>query len=862
MMHATGLDLHTSISVSALSSKCVLDYFEKLCYLEIHELFSFTEKLLQLIFVELRNSHPQYPDYVYKNAIQSFFSHQHCSHSDSHRVSKPSREAYTSERTNMVSFDCYLSLHDTLKSVLSYLCDFLTSIGNELYVLPEKFIEWQYVMTRILPTQVMSYYFAENNWSIYKVINYLSNRYSYVFLYYDPSLNDIIRENIHDLHIHLNGLLEADHVVSDIITRPFECYRQLREQYEGSDLVREFYLQIDRSFKPSELFKMILSARKIREILVLKLLGKEQYSNEMKRAALFKIFNRLHLDFDQLRTPESSIFYRNHPIEWYLIVSENIGMRQINDLLERNPTSLEIIFLYKLFTHFDQLDFWDTLLLYYYLTTANTLKRFLVLQVDQFGLEQFFKLFRLGIREISESNNKVKFLQINGHYRSSISYIEGRLAPKDDFYQLCERIDRIVTDYERLLSEGLIEFTLGLVLHFIKEKESRFEPLRHLSYRRRLMRTATAILQIMNFKPKLIKYICGIDAASVEFYVPPEVFAPTFRFIRHNFRNNYSDFRLYHNELNIIDREQIAYPQISPKITFHVGEDFNHLLSGIRAVYEALIFLPLEPGDRLGHVVALGIDPQLWISRMPESIYIDVGEWLDNLIFVYSILSESYVESNTLYLIEREITRYFRIVYGFEPPDIDHIIKAYICRKLDPEILLRGRGEISMFYTENPSDVVGFEPSSEVWQLLSMYHFPSNRVRYRQKDRVSTKHKVITPELLQTLQNLVLRKIIDMKLCIETMPSSNVKIGFFQNFSEHHVVRWLEQPINNLEFVVCSDDPGLFTTNVSNELAIISLIIKDKTKDVSLTRAKLENLKKTSERYRFFHHRSYRSVQV
>lgn len=56
--------------------------------------------------------------------------------------------------------------------------------------------------------------------------------------------------------------------------------------------------------------------------------------------------------------------------------------------------------------------------------------------------------------------------------------------------------------------------------------------------------------------------------------------------------------------------------------TFHFsgGEDFSHLVSGLRTIVEAVIFLDLWPGDRLGHCTAIGISPDLWIRENWENM--------------------------------------------------------------------------------------------------------------------------------------------------------------------------------------------------------------------------------------------------
>lgn len=51
------------------------------------------------------------------------------------------------------------------------------------------------------------------------------------------------------------------------------------------------------------------------------------------------------------------------------------------------------------------------------------------------------------------------------------------------------------------------------------------------------------------------------------------------------------------------------------------GEDFKHIISGIRSIYEAITFLEMGHGDRLGHCTAIGINPALWLKRTGEKVY-------------------------------------------------------------------------------------------------------------------------------------------------------------------------------------------------------------------------------------------------
>jgi hypothetical protein len=51
--------------------------------------------------------------------------------------------------------------------------------------------------------------------------------------------------------------------------------------------------------------------------------------------------------------------------------------------------------------------------------------------------------------------------------------------------------------------------------------------------------------------------------------------------------------------------------------TFHAGEDFVHLAQGLRHIGEVMEFFPWEEGDRVGHGLALGLDPSEWQGRVP-----------------------------------------------------------------------------------------------------------------------------------------------------------------------------------------------------------------------------------------------------
>ena len=62
------------------------------------------------------------------------------------------------------------------------------------------------------------------------------------------------------------------------------------------------------------------------------------------------------------------------------------------------------------------------------------------------------------------------------------------------------------------------------------------------------------------------------------------------------------------------------------------------------------------------------------------------------------------------------------------------------------------------------------------------------------------------------------------EIVIETLPTSNVRIGFHKDFSTYHLFNWTKWRAEGKSIppiVVGSDDTGIFATNIYNEYANI-----------------------------------------
>jgi hypothetical protein len=287
----------------------------------------------------------------------------------------------------------------------------------------------------------------------------------------------------------------------------------------------------------------------------------------------------------------------------------------------------------------------------------------------------------------------------------------------------------------------------------------------------------------------------GIDAASNELHAPPEVFAPVFRRFRdHDFTN----------------------------FTFHAGEDFRHLLSGMRAVVEAVQFLDLRSGNRIGHGTALGLDPVLWLKRIGGRIVLPRGEWLDDLVFAYAMLSEAGVMPERLIGLRDRIGREARMLYQDNQMGPDDLVQAWRLRDLDPLLALNPN--------RSPADTLDRTRRREwdhilaarkrqqpAYDLYRAYHSPV--VRKRWGELVETTGEEIGIDLLAAVQKISLQMLVQREIVLEAMPTSNVRIGVYDDYDEHHLFRWLglDGDLPNPAVVLASDDPGIFANCLRNE---------------------------------------------
>lgn len=434
---------------------------------------------------------------------------------------------------------------------------------------------------------------------------------------------------------------------------------------------------------------------------------------------------------------------------------------------------------------------------YKYVLMYNTNYKLLVQQISQIGFDSFQKITKIEIREHTEKEYQKRFEQIKTLYNHENIKLEGRFAPKKDMSKLVNLIDAIKNSKKEDLS---------LVSHFIKKKDqvnSKMIFYRDKKLRDELKVVSENLLRLLS-KKEYASILNGFDAAANELHTKPEVFAPTFAKLR---SKGYDNF------------------------TFHGGEDFIDLVSGIRYVYEIVEFLDFENGNRIGHATALGINPKLWQTRVGKTLFISQGEYLDNLVFVYMLLSGTFKRDKTLVKVKDKINYLSKNIYG-KVYSLQELVDAWKLRKLDPE----------KFFDE-------YEEKTQSEQIFRAYHSDTEVIK-KYNTKIPFETKFFTSKELKIMQNIVITKLNSKNIVVESMITSNKIISFYQSYDEHHISRWLLKSPKPI-VVLASDDPGIFATNIKNELAHLYLILKKKMDNEEEVFEVIEKVIVNSDIYRF-----------
>ena len=448
-------------------------------------------------------------------------------------------------------------------------------------------------------------------------------------------------------------------------------------------------------------------------------------------------------------------------------------------------------------------------------------------------------------------------MAVSACFEQNILELEIRLSPYDTAEQNLKEISFLDETIEADKNKYYY------VLHFIKSQDtsrisSFFCDYRHDKLRRVLRKKALALLEFRDKYPEKAIRVKGIDAASQEIGCRPEVFGQCFRTL-----HSHTCYRLTKNGYE-------KMPQL--RCTYHVGEDFLDIADGLRAIDEAILFLNMDCGDRLGHCIALGVDVLEWYKFKKFHISISKQDYLDNIVWLYHMFAHYNIPDtdNIKAEIEESFHRLFKEIYGqYMKRDYLYAIqkkegeinKKRKSRKNAESILnfdihvyydawkLRGDSPVlyrmGFYYNDDRlrtaygnnavnerfPDNFSIRYNSEVAMLYHFYHYNAD-VRREGKKVIDVKVNLNYIKAVEKVQKALQWEIAKRGIGIETNPSSNYMVGTFKRYAKHPVINFYNKglTLDTAKLRECpqiwtsinTDDQGVFNIKLENEYALLA----------------------------------------
>ena len=512
-----------------------------------------------------------------------------------------------------------------------------------------------------------------------------------------------------------------------------------------------------------------------------------------------------------------------------------------------NPLYGERVLLWNCLREYEKWGFHQQSCFYLYLLCRKYIYGFFCQSNYWYGFRNFKRFERLG--EVFIPLNPAIKKEVSSAIHlclresSGVRKLEIRVAPKRDYASTVSRIRMIkpnLVDSKIPASkkEKLAVPKYGLVLHFIKESEKRMEVPCNTQLSLCNPRLFNKIAEYEKQTADIRQYalgkqipdfpLVGIDAANEEIRCRPEVFAPFYRTLR---RCVGRDYHGRERTLNL-------------RFTFHAGEDFVTLANGLRAIYEAFLFLGLSDGDRIGHGSALGTDASRYFQLKGRTVFETKQDLLDDYCFLYRMVVSDGERADLIPWLSDKIKDLLINLYG-----TDNIISylhsielradyPYVHQHVNNpgdyvKVLLdyKSRGEEHYIDVHGNTDYLAAWLDSLALKLIHDYHF-SSRIRFEGDKVVSVRVDNRYYDAICIAQRRVAQLLIDKRVSIETNPTSNYLIGPFEEFEDIPALSFSgvmpgKEYFKDLYISIGTDDPCIFGTNLRNEYASLFVAIEE-----------------------------------
>lgn len=651
----------------------------------------------------------------------------------------------------------------------------------------------------------------------------------------NADLNAVLDKGVVDVHSHYNASADVFQLNwIDLMNSLSNIEEHLKKVQEYQDVTlstvgtEQLYplrrMCIAAAYLRVQFFKMFNYQQDGELCCVERILEDDIYADMMK--------SELRSEISALRT--FGLRGRNGRTIDYAIVPDMDICNHLNNahLISHGERKLMYQFFYRFFLYDRKA--WISAPYFYLYTILKTRVRKEFVQINQLKGFENFETYQDRKDLFIEENDPIAeifdsmVLQTTVRQRHN-DHLEARVTPSE--------LKRMVNN-SRLVAKNYAQgiFTnkavvsaqrLSLVVHFIKanytkagkakdlRKNNRQDYARYAKYRKELKEYIDLVLKRYHSQKASDIQVVGIDAASTEMFCRPEVFGHIFRFARKKGLCNQ---------------------------TYHVGEDFFDIVDGLRAIDEAILFLDLQSGNRIGHGLAMGIDAKDYYERRHLRILAPKQYVLDNCVWICKTASKNDIDiPNSLETQLRGMAKRLYEGIGYDKQsgkqfDMDTYWDSILLRGDEPNRFDKDDEEPQTEWQQtaqlNNGEVNVARENKDAKKLYELYHFDHD-IKENGEVRYQDKYLPSIVDVVEKLQEVMCRKVCAKQIAVECNPTSNLKIGFIDNYCEHPLLTKFD-PIDKqtdvnyplLSASVSTDDRGVFATTVYNELSLLALSLK------------------------------------
>ncbi|MBY0077639.1 MULTISPECIES: hypothetical protein [Priestia] len=715
-------------------------------------------------------------------------------------------------------------------------------------------------LNRIFTTDILVIIYLLDNGMIDE--RYLKGYHSHVSLE-DIELNQILQKGMSETHMHFSA---GGHFTLNWQTLMSPTRKYISESIQNNSLHTNELMSID-----FDLYKYTLAVASLR-LLLGNFLKYNEQATVPEELSLYNFYNNFFVKImvdgkeevstlsflnilatgEKLRKRSEYYYYLYEGVKDIL----NIELRMPHDNSRWNTylavkdilhsvidsygeyTTVENVFIFKCLKYMKFINKNDHLfhkLFWQYVRIRNERFKLEIQKNNIKGLEYFKSYIERATDtvEIDESDvGKWGLILHTIVHKSSIKKLELRITVgkgqtvSEKIYSLVKKLKSFFEAYKQLIEdcslEGRTAPQIGIVIHFIKEEDNslslncREEDKKKIYFyelQNRYHMEMEAINILRETVPGLADYLVGIDAANLETNTEPWVFSKIYK----RARNSDSHKLVYY--------DSPVKPIRNLGFTYHVGEDFRHMATGLRHIDEVIEHFQYRSGDRIGHGIVLGISPKVWADKH-KVVILPKHEYLDNLLWIWG-LNREYNLKMHIEKLEFKILKIAEAIFNtLDGLDIYMLWKNYK-RKFN-ELDWENMEEYNCSQVKCP--LLG-TTDKENWSIDSLKYaehcsYYSERLNKPIQIEIDDEEVI----MIESIQEFIKKKISKEGIVVETNPSSNIAIGELKHIFDHYIHN-LNQVIagaDSIKVTINTDDPIVFNTNISNEYAYIFYSLLEK----------------------------------